>query len=414
MISGPVPGSPSRATVVGIAAAAALVPLNSTMVAVALPRIAGEFDISVGGASVLITVYLVAMLVGQPLAGRVSDRVGPSRTVTVALVGFGGGSLAAAVAPNFVTLVLARGGQAVFAAALVPSVQSMLRALTPAHERGRVFGVLGSVLGVGAAGGPVIGGALTQLYDWRAIFVVNIPIVAAALAASFVIGETDGRTAPEAPTAPPAAVLNAVFVSAFTVQALSTVAQYALLLLSPIILHARGWSSGSIGLVLTVLTLGMIVTGPAGGRFGDRRGRRAPVLGGLALAGLATVLAAAAGADIVPVLLVLVLAAFGVGLGFATPSVMTAGLESVSEQRTGSAGGLLSTSRYVGSIATSVAVSVFVGSNASGSNVVLALSAVAMLVAWGFAWRLPARRDGGADHTLGAAARQPLGRPAGG
>ena len=54
-------------TVLGVAAAVALVPLNSTMIAVALPKIAEDFAISTGTASVLITVYLVAMLIGQPL-----------------------------------------------------------------------------------------------------------------------------------------------------------------------------------------------------------------------------------------------------------------------------------------------------------------------------------------------------------
>ena len=59
----------STAALLGIGAAAGLVPLNSTMIAVALPRITDDFDISTGTASILVTVYLVAMLVGQPLAG---------------------------------------------------------------------------------------------------------------------------------------------------------------------------------------------------------------------------------------------------------------------------------------------------------------------------------------------------------
>ena len=157
-------------TIAGIALASALVPLNSTMIAVALPQIARDFDITKGRASVLVTLYLVAMLVGQPLAGRICDVIGARRLATIAATGFGVVSAAAMVASSFGMLVTLRGLQAAFAAGLVPSVQAMLREVVPARERGRAFGVQGSVLGVGAGLGPVIGGVATAAFGWRAIF----------------------------------------------------------------------------------------------------------------------------------------------------------------------------------------------------------------------------------------------------
>lgn len=388
--------APTRLTLVGVAGAAALVPLNSTMVAVALPGIADEFDITVGRTSLLVTVYLVAMLIGQPLAGRLTDRLGARRTVTGALVGFAACSVVAAAAPSFTVLVLARAGQAAFASALVPAVQALLRAVTPPQQRGRSFGIFGSVMGVGAAAGPVVGGALVQLAGWPAIFLANLPVVAVAVVASrTAAGEAPRREGPVAPPAPagdlPAGLLNGVFVTSFAVQALSTLGQYALLLLTPMILDARGWSAGGTGLVLSALTVGMIVTGPPGGRLGDRRGRRLPAAAGLALAAGAVTVAAAAGPGIRPAVLVLVLAVFGVGLGFATASFTTAGIESVPEHRTGSAGGVLATSRYVGSVITSLAVSALVTADASGSREVLVLSAAAGVAAALLAWRLPGR-----------------------
>jgi len=380
------------ATVLGITAAAGLVPLNSTMIAVALPTIAADFEISTGSVSVLITVYLVAMLVGQPIAGRISDAVGNRRTVTLALVGMIVTSCAGALAPTFALLVLARLAQALCAAALGPSVQALLRSVTPPGEQGRAFGLMGVVLGVGAATGPVVGGVLTQVAGWEAIFLVNVPIAAGALVAAR-RANVARRDAPESGSSDAPVtderILNRVFVSCFSVQALSTLAQYALLLLTPIILDARGWATGSIGLVLSALTIGMIVVGPAGGRAGDRYGRRRPIGFGLVVATLATVILFAAGPTVAVALLVVALALFGLGLGAATPNLMSSALESVPMDRTGSAAGVLSTSRYVGSLTTSLVVAAVVTADAGGTQAVLALSSVAMVGSVIVASRLP-------------------------
>src|SRR3954451_10359009 len=134
-------GAVPAITIAGIALASALVPLNSTMIAVALPSIARDFDISKGRASVLITLYLVAMLIGQPLAGRVCDVLGARRVAIIASAGFGLFSAGAMVAGSFWLLVTLRALQAAFASALVPSVQAMLREVVPLRERGRAFGV---------------------------------------------------------------------------------------------------------------------------------------------------------------------------------------------------------------------------------------------------------------------------------
>lgn len=389
----------STAAVLGIAAAAALVPLNSTMIAVALPRIAEDFDISSGRASLLVTAYLVAMLVGQPLAGRVSDRFGTRRTVHAALVGLIVASIAAAASTTFVALAIARVVQAAFAAALSPGVQSLLRAETAPLDRGRSFGLMGSVLGAGAAGGPVVGGVLTQVFGWQAIFLINVPVAAAALATSVRIGR---RTRPHswAPEAEPATsessgrIANPFFVSAFSVQAFSTLAQYALLLLTPILLDARGWKPGPIGLVLAALTVGMIVMGPLGGRWGDRRGRRMPSQYGLVAATASIAVLLVGGASVAPIVLVAALAVFGFGLGAAVPNLQIVALESVPVARTGSAAGVLSMSRYVGSITTTVAISIFLADDVSGLRAVLAIALLSMVVAIVAAGRFPADRQG--------------------
>ncbi len=389
-------GAFSTATVVGISAAVGLVPLNSTMIAVALPKIAEDFGISTGRSGILITVYLVAMLVVQPLAGRLGDAIGSDRLVNIALVGVGATSIAAAASNTFAILVVARVGQALFAAALGPSVQSLLRAITPAAQQGRTFGLMGSVLGVGAAIGPVVGGVLTQSFGWRSIFVFNVPIAAAALLVALRVSRlaSPAAVAESAGTPGPAErgrIANKVFIAAFSVQALSTVGQYALLLLTPIILHARGWGSGATGAVLSALTVGMIVMSPSGGRLGDQYGRRSPSLAGMAVATGSIVVLLIGGPSITTFALVLVLAAFGIGLGIATPSLTTAAIESVPLHRTGAAAGVVSTSRYVGSITISIAISALVTADAGGTRSVLWIVLASMTAALVTTGVLPGR-----------------------
>ena len=385
------------ATIAGIALASALVPLNSTMIAVALPEISRDFDISKGQASVLITLYLVAMLVGQPLAGRLCDMVGARRLATIAVTGFGIFSAAAMVAGAFWLLVTLRGVQALFASALVPSVQAMLRDIVPEAQRGRAFGVQGSVLGVGAGLGPVIGGLATAAFGWRAIFGVNLPVVLAVL---YVLRRRVVAVTRLAADHPREAggdhgrLFNRVFGAAFSTQALSTFAQYALLLAVPIVLDTRGWNAASVGVALSFLTLGMVVTGPYGGRLGDVRGRRRPVVLGLTVAIGAVAASAIAGDQVSSALLIVTLLLFGIGLGVATPSVMTAGIEAAPEGRVGSAAGLLSASRYVGSIASTLVLASVVGDDASGLDTLLIVSAASLALSLVVAGRLPGRLVG--------------------
>jgi MFS family permease len=370
------------AKILGIAAAAGLVPLNSTMIAVALPAITDDFEVSTATATTLITIYLVVMLVGQPIAGRITDAFGARRSVLVALVGLAAFSFGAAIAPSFEVLLVARALQAMCAATLSPGAQSLLRSISSPDQQGRVFGILGSVLGTGAALGPVVGGVLVQAFGWQAIFLVNVPIAAMALLTArrshVTTPPVDDR---QATVDHEERILNRVFVVGFSAQALSTQAQYALLLLTPIVLDARGWEAGPIGLVLSALTLGMIVMGPIGGRAGDERGRRLPATIGLTVASTAIVALLLGGPSIAPIVMVAALAVFGVGLGATTPNLMSAALGSVPAARAGAAAGILSMSRYVGSIGTSLLIAGFVTADANGTRVVLGISAICMILA---------------------------------
>jgi MFS family permease len=369
------------ARILSIAMAAGLVPLNATMIAVALPEIADDFGVSTATVSLLITIYLVVMLIGQPLAGRITDSVGARRSMLFALVGLAVFSVGAAMATSFGVLVAARGAQAVCAATLSPAAQSLLRSTTGPDQQGRVFGILGSVMGTGAAIGPVLGGALVQGFGWQAIFVVNVPIaVVAFLVVGRVSDDTEASVA-DGPSDHDGKIGNRVFVAGFSTQALSTQAQYALLLLSPMILDARGWGAGSIGLALSALTFGMIVAAPIGGRLGDKHGRRLPSRVGMTVAWAAVMMLLVGGRSIAPGALFVGLLIFGLGLGVTTPNLMSAALGSVPPTRSGAAAGMFSMSRYVGSISTALLIAGFVTADADGSRVVLGVAAVCMLAA---------------------------------
>ncbi len=398
--------SVSAFTIVGIALASALVPLNSTMIAVALPTLSDEFDITRGDAAVLVTIYLAAMLIGQPLSGRVADAIGARRLGIIAVSGFGLCSTAAMFAPTFTVLVAIRAGQAIFASGLSPSVQSLLRAITTPSERGRAFGVQGSVIGAGAGLGPVIGGLLLAAFGWQAIFAVNIPIVIVVLIvlqrsvpvdahATDEVAESmapsNGESDGDAPR-----LFNRVFSAAFATQALSVFAQYTLLLVTPIVLDDRGWETGSIGIALSTLTLGMIVMGPPGGRLGDEWGRRRPVMMGLGVATASVAAAVGFGADVASAMLIGALLFFGLGLGVATPSVLTAGVEAAPATRVGLASGVLASGRYVGSIVASILLSALVADNGDGVTTMLAMSTVALILSLGAAANLPSHPASGA------------------
>ena len=132
--------------------------------------------------------------------------------------------------------------------------------------------------------------------------------------------------------------------------------------------------------------------GPYGGRLGDAHGRRRPVVLGLTVTMAAVFLSAVAGDDVASAVLVITLLLFGLGLGVATPSLTTAGIEAVPQARVGSAAGLLSASRYVGSIASTLVLAAVVGDDGSGLAMLLGVCILLLSVSVVVAGQLPTRR----------------------
>ena len=155
-------------------------PLNSTMIAVALPT-SSSTSTSLGSTVWLVSGYLIAQASLQPLAGKLGDRHGRRPLLLVGLASFGLVSLGAALAPSLAVLITFRVLQAVAGALVFPNSIALVRELLPEARRGTVFGMLGSAIGLAAAAGPPLGGALVALGGWQAIFLVNLPWVAVAI-----------------------------------------------------------------------------------------------------------------------------------------------------------------------------------------------------------------------------------------
>lgn len=400
-----------RGVLAAVALGAILAPLNSTMIAVALPRIVDDFDTTVGTAGWLVTAYLLALAVVQPLAGKLGDRYGRRPFMLGGLAVFLAASIGAAAAPTLATLIGFRVAQAISGAVVFPNGAGLVRELVPAVRRARAFGMVGAALSLAAALGPPLGGLFVAAAGWRGMFLVNVPLVAMALllvwravpasqappsrtpfdglgallfalvlgGAALLALESRGAGAGvvaavtavivlmgacfvarelrhEEPIVQPRFFARRGFTAASVGIALSNLAFYTTLIAVPLLLERReGWGSLQTGFVLTLLSAPMVALSPLGGRFADRHGRRLPSVVGCALLAAALVPLA-----IEPALrlgwLCACLAAAGAGVGFSSAGMQTAAVEAVPSRDGGSAAGLYSTSRYVGSFAGSIAL----------------------------------------------------------
>ncbi|MGE3840568.1 MAG: DHA2 family efflux MFS transporter permease subunit [Vicinamibacterales bacterium] len=155
--------------------------LDTTVVNVSLPHIAGSLSATIDESTWALTSYLVANAVVLPLTGWLANHFGRKRLLMASIAGFTVSSLLCGLAPNLMALVAFRIIQGLTGGALQPLSQAVLLEAFPPHERGKAMGFWGLGVVVAPILGPVLGGWLTDSYSWRWVFYINLPVGAISL-----------------------------------------------------------------------------------------------------------------------------------------------------------------------------------------------------------------------------------------
>jgi DHA2 family multidrug resistance protein len=155
--------------------------LDTTVVNVSLPHIAGNLSATIDESTWVLTSYLVANAIVLPLTGWLARHFGRKRLLMTSVAGFTMSSLLCGIAPNLPLLVAFRLLQGATGGAMQPLSQAVLLEAFPPHERGKAMGFWGLGIVVAPILGPVLGGWLTDTYSWRWVFYINLPVGIASL-----------------------------------------------------------------------------------------------------------------------------------------------------------------------------------------------------------------------------------------
>jgi EmrB/QacA subfamily drug resistance transporter len=171
--------------------------MDAFIVTIALPHIRADLHASFGEAQLVVASYGLSYAVGLITGGRLGDLYGRKRMFMVGLGAFALASLACGLAPTPATLIAARIAQGISAAAMFPQVLSWMRVtFTDPAERARAFAALGLTQGLGSIAGQIVGGLIVSadLWGWRPIFLINVPVGLIALVlAARVLDESKAR-----------------------------------------------------------------------------------------------------------------------------------------------------------------------------------------------------------------------------
>ncbi|MFE4670002.1 MFS transporter [Streptomyces sp. NPDC056716] len=381
-----------------------IVSLDNTVLNVALPSIQRDLHASTSGLQWAIDAYTLVLASLLMLAGSTADRIGRKRVFKLGLIIFTLGSALCSVAPNLETLVAFRMVQAIGGSMLNPVAMSIItNTFTDPRERARAIGAWGAVVGISMAIGPLVGGLLVEVVDWRAIFWINIPVGIAALLLTLRFVPESRAAKPrradpvgqiliillfgsltyaiiEAPHAglgyvlPFAAVAvialvallrveprraeplidlrffrSAPFSGATVIAIASFAALGGFLFLSTLYLqNVRGLDALHAGLWMLPMAVPTMLCAPISGRLVGSRGPRVPLL----IAGVAmtagSLMFAALHAETSDVTLFLGYLLFGIGFGFVNAPITNTAVSGMPVSQAGVASAVASTSRQLG------------------------------------------------------------------
>ena len=380
--------------------------VDVTIVNVALPDMAVDLHTSFSSLQWVIDSYAVALAALLMGLGSLADLRGRRRVYLAGLAVFAAASLASGLAASPGLLIAARAVQGVGGAAMFATTIALLNASYQGRDRGTAFGVWGAVAGASAAVGPVLGGLLTEALSWRWIFFVNLPVSAVAIALTLAVFGADRRPATArfdlagvlAFTVGAAAttfgLVRASSVGWATGQTIGLIAAglaafvifvlierrarqpllqvsllrrpaFAAIMVAALLLNAAAFAylAYSSLWLQTVLGLSPVQAGLAGaapmslsafvvsaafGRFLHARNPRWIIGGGMALVGAGALLQAGLGAGSAWTHLVPGLIVAGIGVGLATPTLVSSAMSAVPVHSGGMAAGAVNTMRQLG------------------------------------------------------------------
>ena len=220
-----------------------VVGLDNTILNVAIPTLQERLGATQGQIEWIIDSYVLVFAGLLLTCGALGDKFGRRRALTVGLVIFGLASVASAFSGSANALIASRALMGIGGALIMPSTLSILTNVFPAHERGKAIAIWAGVSGLGVGIGPIAGGALLEHFWWGAIFLVNIPVVIAAIVAGrFLVPESKDDHAPRLD--PLGAVLSIAGLSAIVFAIIE----------API----KGWTSP---VTLTSFAIGVVILG---------------------------------------------------------------------------------------------------------------------------------------------------------
>jgi DHA2 family multidrug resistance protein len=168
-----------------VMAATVIQVLDTTIVNVALPHMAGELSATTDQISWVLTSYIVAASIVMPMSGFITDRLGRRKYLLISILGFVIASALCGIAGSLSQMVFFRLLQGVFGASLVPLSQAIMVDIYPVEERGKALAIWGMGVMVAPILGPTVGGWLTETLNWRWNFYINVPIGALSLLLAF-------------------------------------------------------------------------------------------------------------------------------------------------------------------------------------------------------------------------------------
>lgn len=263
--------------------------LDATIVALALPPIAGHFHLSNALAAVVTLAYAIPLTALVLPSGSLVNRFKSLPVFLFSVLGFGAGSVICGLAPNFLILLVGRVIQGSFAALIGTLGFALAAFVVSPKERGKAMGIIGTLAPLGGVAGPGIGGLLLANFGWSSIFFVNLPVISLTVT----LGSFSLRgvrlahrraNASSVYTQMLALVKRSRFslgLLAFLFSVSSSVALYYLLPFE--LIGVQHIKSAEAGLILLCVPLGMMAMGIVGGYLTDRYEPRPFILLGSAL-----------------------------------------------------------------------------------------------------------------------------------